>query len=384
MSLEDAPDAITSVKASSPYYRPELDVLRFVAFLMVFLHHAFPRIPSGYQKYTGDVMSNILSAIVNSFGFGLCLFFFLSAYLITTLLLKEVAASGTIHLRDFYARRILRIWPLYALGLLIMLVWALLKNDHEQLRMLVYYVTFVGNWYYLNHPWGDNPMTPLWSISVEEQFYLVLPLAMGLLKEKHLMQGGGVVAIVSLASLFWQGHEHRSVDTEIWVNTTSQMIFFASGVMLAAFTRKRYVDPSKALRITLIIVAPILFFVAAYGCEVKKLGEATTGLSIAIGYLIVMLGCITLVLSVLNISYRFSPLLIYLGKISFGLYVFHLFSMWVVEAVLNMGGHHVLPTLVKLISLPLTIALASFSYRYFEMPFLRLKKRFTYVENRPD
>jgi peptidoglycan/LPS O-acetylase OafA/YrhL len=83
------------------FYRPELDVVRLIAFLSVFLHHSAPRIEAGHKS--------IIVSVVNAAGFGLCLFFVLSAFLITTLLLREYESTGDIHLAQFYKRRALRI-----------------------------------------------------------------------------------------------------------------------------------------------------------------------------------------------------------------------------------------------------------------------------------
>ena len=95
------------------FYRPELDLLRFVAFLLVFLSH-------GLWADLSPVTLAISKAGVS----GLALFFLLSSYLITELLLREHASTGTVHLKAFYLRRVLRIWPLYLLALLMATVLA--------------------------------------------------------------------------------------------------------------------------------------------------------------------------------------------------------------------------------------------------------------------
>ena len=92
---------------SKRFYRPELDAVRFLAFMAVFLHHCLPIQPNGSWKVSFTMAC----------GFGLSVFFTLSAYLITTLLLRERAQTGTVSLPLFYKRRILRIWPLYFLAL---------------------------------------------------------------------------------------------------------------------------------------------------------------------------------------------------------------------------------------------------------------------------
>jgi len=94
------------------FYRPELDVLRFGAFFLVLVSHTLPS-PDG-----PGFKLHILRAIRYTGSLGVPIFFLLSAYLITELLLREREFTGTVHIRAFYLRRILRIWPIYFLVLL--------------------------------------------------------------------------------------------------------------------------------------------------------------------------------------------------------------------------------------------------------------------------
>src|SRR5580700_10426510 len=99
-----------SSKAIEPqkrFYRPELDLLRLLAFALIFVHHATPA--SYIRSYP------FLQRFSDACEAGLQLFFLLSAFLIAELLLREKEETGSIHLKAFYIRRILRIWPLYFL-----------------------------------------------------------------------------------------------------------------------------------------------------------------------------------------------------------------------------------------------------------------------------
>ena len=106
---EPRPAAEATKRSGSSFYRPELDVLRFLAFLGVFVFH-------------GTLVADLsffgswepwAAAVCKSGAFGVDLFFALSAYLITALLLREKESQGALDLKAFYLRRILRIWPLY-------------------------------------------------------------------------------------------------------------------------------------------------------------------------------------------------------------------------------------------------------------------------------
>lgn len=362
------------------FYRPELDVLRLCAFLMVYGHHVFPRTLGAYHDilhWCGTNGCQAFSSASNALGFGLPVFFFLSAYLIATLLLIERRRFGSINLKAFYARRVLRIWPLYYFALAIGLADALVGGRSAPLAMFAYYAVFIGNFYFYSHPWAASPMTPLWSISVEEQFYLVFPLLLSFGGASNLIGVCLAAVAASLAFLLWAGHAHLAIDTTVWTHTMSQLLFFAVGAWCAALTVERRWVVGPAVRALLIVVCVGLFFAAARFTDAKHIGDATSGVSLAAGYALVAVGCVCLLLALLDVGLKFPGPLLYLGKISFGLYVFHETSLRLVGASLPRGT----PAFF-LLGLGLTVALAALSYRYIESPFLNLRRRFTLVENR--
>src|SRR5579864_2495432 len=162
------------------FYRPELDVLRFFAFLGVFIFHAAPRSmdfynAAGYPHW----LSSLLIPTFGAGAYGVDLFFALSAYLITSLLLRERAATGALDLRGFYVRRILRIWPLYLAFVAFAAVFAaLVPGQHLPIKYVVGYSLLAGNWIYAFYGLPASFATPLWTVSIEEQFYLAWPLAL--------------------------------------------------------------------------------------------------------------------------------------------------------------------------------------------------------------
>jgi peptidoglycan/LPS O-acetylase OafA/YrhL len=156
------------------FYYPELDALRFLAFLLVFLHHTALREIKDYAAYFPAGISDALaSATCSDTG---SLYFFLSAFLITNLLAREKSKTHTLKVGAFYVRRILRIWPLYCFGIVIGIAAAIIakfsgtSDDYGNSTMLAMYLALIGNWYFARGvtAWPSNPMTPLWSISVEE------------------------------------------------------------------------------------------------------------------------------------------------------------------------------------------------------------------------
>jgi len=371
--LEDA----TVKKAQSRFYRPELDVLRLLAFTMVFLDHVLP--------YDGMFANgNWLGAFRYAGGFGVCVFFMLSSFLITDLLEREHEVTQTIQLRAFYVRRVLRIWPLYFSFLFFDFFVQQIRHTHNfPIGKLLAFLLLAGNWYVGRY---DLPLTlssPLWSISVEEQFYLVWPSF-----RKYVGRRGSIILalatlIVSYVVLARLCYVH---DRNLWPNTFVQFQFFSTGALLSFGLRGRAPRFSTSARLG--------FFVVGIGMLIASpqlfLTRAFTFSNFGPGFLLVNAGCILIFLSFLGESRmgRWGALT-YLGRISYGLYVFHWMIVGVALHAANLlvGRHLLTPPLARgvmgVVAFALTVGLASLSYRFFEAPILRFKKRFEVIRTRP-
>jgi peptidoglycan/LPS O-acetylase OafA/YrhL len=363
--------------AARSYYRPELDALRFLAFFLVFLHHVMPREPVDVVGWD-PTAARLVMSLTQSFGFGMTLFFTLSAYIMTRLLREEALATGSIRIGDFYMRRILRIWPLYALGLAIAFLLADAVDGPQGRVMVGWFSVFLGNWYFLDHAWSTNPMTPLWSISVEEQFYLVLPLLLVAVGSRGGARLGLATIAVGLAALFFQGERHLEIDTAIWTNTTTHFVAFGVGIVLAETTRGRTPVESGFGRAALVVLAFVAFFVAADLFDGKRVGPATSGLDVMIGHGLAAAGAGALIVAALDLRVAFPPWLLQLGKISFGLYVFHLLGLRLVDATVSA------PAFVRaVLGFAVTVVAARVSYSVWERPFLMWRQRFQTIASRP-
>lgn len=377
---------------SGRFYRPELDVVRFIAFLMVFLHHCLPRSPAGYYKHFPKIAADIGLAIANLTGFGLPLFFFLSALLLTELLLLERERTGRIDIGAFYLRRGLRIWPLYFLGLMLgVLYLGAMTLAHKPLEegawvMLGMYALMIGNWFYAlgRANWISTPITPLWSISIEEQFYLFWPWLIKLGGETAVRWGSLAMIVTSVIVGGWLGVSHAERDTTIWTNTFVQFEAFAFGALCVLWLRRKpdySLPPMK--RMAIFIGAFCVWFAGSWLFAPKGIGPAMGASGIVFGYAFISLGCGLVILAVWGWRI-WHPLLIRLGRISYGLYVYHLLSLKIIGEVVSKLG---LPAIFHLAgdvaAFVVTIALAELSYRFFETPFLHLKEKFAKVPSRP-
>jgi peptidoglycan/LPS O-acetylase OafA/YrhL len=366
------------------YYRPELDVLRFVAFSLVFVHHVTHRNPEGFgPKFRWAVPA---AAFANGCGFGVALFFTLSAYLICELLLREKDRSATINIRFFYIRRILRIWPLYFLGLILGCVIAIRTHHTEDLLLFGAFALMAGNWFNIFVHSTLNSMSVLWSISVEEQFYLFCPLAVKVLTRRGLYILCGVLLAASNLTLFFLGRSGADTDNAVWYNSIVQFEFFAVGILLSLVLRGKAPRLPTWIRAIMPVTAVLLWFTACYVFHAKQAGPSTGALNLMTGYAVAVVGCVLMFLGFLGISAKaLPPVLIWLGKISYGLYVYHLLAISLITDLPGSDAiHGPLGFVIRIgAKLGLTILLAAVSYHFFEARFLRLKKHFELVESRP-
>lgn len=356
----------------SRFYRPEIDLLRLIAFAMVFAHHVLPRSASLYPSFPPAV-AVACAALANAAGFGLSLFFVLSGYLISELLLREHTHTGSVRLGAFYVRRALRIWPLYFLGVAIGVIWAL-ELARSGATMFLHYLTFTGNWWFQTHSWSANPMTPLWSISIEEQFYFLFPPLLLLCGVRRLPLVGAALVSTSLVGLFAAGAAGEEVDTVIWTSTISQSIFLGTGVLLAWAGHERAVRLSIPSRALTCAGAVSLLIAAAAGTQAKYLGNATSGCSVAGGYLLVALASAMIMVAAANLPWSIPEPLLRAGQLTFGLYIFHELALTIAKLIIGR-----VPLLVPVVALMVAVLLAQVSRAVIERPAARWRRRFQVV-----
>lgn len=358
------------------FYRPELDVLRFIAFFFVFLCHA------GFRS------SGLLSAFHNAGALGVCIFFMLSSYLITELLEREHAASNSINLQAFYLRRILRIWPLYFAMLgCDFILQHFLNAGLFTVPRLVAFLLLAGNWYVAAHGFINTISLPLWSVSVEEQFYLLWPSV-----RKYLGRPASVIlsiSVIPIAYIALAALCHGPLE-RAWFSSLVQFQFFGSGALLALILKGRTLRFCLGLRIVLFLLSISILVASQYLVGFQKEAMSQIFPRAAASYILANIGSVMILVSVLGEA-RLGAMrfLVYLGKISFGLYVFHLAALHAVVIIIpylvrnKLPNFHLTAMFVFPTAFAITVLMASASYRYFESPILRYKRRFEVVRTRP-
>jgi peptidoglycan/LPS O-acetylase OafA/YrhL len=382
------------------YYRPELDVVRFLAFLLVFFDHTLPsnnHHDPRVDHLLGGFAHGFYSS-VNATRYGLSLFFTLSAFLICELLLRERNISCTVGVKQFYIRRILRIWPLYYLALALGVVFAFFTGgDSSSLISIGWFAIFMGAWHSSLYGFIANPVVPLWSISVEEQFYLFAPWVVKYFNRKLLYGFCALLIFVASAELYRLDREGVATWFRVWADSLVQFSCFAAGILLCLFLHGRAPRIAAWQRLILIFSWCVCWAAACYFLHYRFVYESNNSSSwpLIASYAFVPLGSVLLLLAFIGIDTKLLPRwAIYLGRISYGLYVYHEFVLTLVHYLhLERLNIHKIPiyTLRVILAaglelgLPfgLTILVASLSYRYFETPFLKMKKRHAVIESEP-
>ena len=352
-----------------PGYIPQFDGLRGVAILMVLIGHsgfleALPHL--GGLEYTR---------------FGVDLFFVLSGFLITGILLDAKGSEN--YFRNFYARRALRIWPLYYIILFVAFaVTPMLapsaKPEAGVWPAFVFYVQNIALVHRDTYPFG---LGATWSLAVEEQFYLTWPLLVFLLKRRALALISVSLVFVSL-SLRLAGYFHDAPSGFVHQFTLSRLDAIAFGTLAALWLRSPSCTLDRwrlrayqflALGLTGVILARVLMHRNSSIVGYTFLAIAFSGL---LGISLVSDARSSLLGRALSAGW-----LRYIGKISYGIYLLHypLFLLWahwfasqnflpvneVARNVLAFAGQMLLAVLA-----------ASLSWHLLEKPILRLKERF--------
>jgi peptidoglycan/LPS O-acetylase OafA/YrhL len=375
------------VKEPLPTYLPNLNGVRFIAALTVVFSHI--------EQYRSSMGLPNLTSVTGVFaGFGVDIFFALSGFLITYLLVLEHQKNACVHIGHFYMRRIFRIWPLYFLILAIgtgleLFAWNLSPMiapfNMEAWKYYLLFVPQIGKGFFL----GSLCVVILWSIGVEELFYLIFPWIFRGIRTKPLRYLPLIIAallILKIAGIYLLFKYGPEATSKGWISTLSMTRFenLLAG-SLVAFGALRYRALMEKVSFAFV---PILALLT--GLFVLSALKVNFYLSPSIGPILqtvvtpfLVSACVGLLLAILVFSARFATLLEhrwlnYLGKISYGLYVYHC----LVLTLMTMLPTAVAPTswpVIFICTMGFTILLAGLSYRFFEKPFLRKSAAFRHI-----
>lgn len=368
-------------------YFPALDGFRFFAFLLVFFQHT-----TFYLK--PELVNPILYKFFNNNGWiGVDIFFALSGFLVTYLFLLEREEHKVFSFKNFWIRRTLRIMPLYFLAILVGYFLApFLYNLFFNIQIpnlsktistyLPWHLVFLGNWAEAKFGWESlRGVSQLWAISVDQQFYLIWPLVLLFTKGFRSSIFASlifiVIAVLIRIYLVSVGTNHPGIYT----NTFARMDTFAFGAIIAQilFFKPAVFQKIKQLfSLPALIVISIIFIFFLYFSSLENRLAVRNGVW---GYLVIGMASGYYILYFLEersslVELFSNKVLAYLGRISYGLYIWHILSLELLFYLIKSPSMNLLiPTL----GLPLTILFAITTYHLFEQPFLNLKKKFKKV-----
>lgn len=359
---------------------PELDAIRGLAILGVLFYHGlyWNRDLSPFTP-----LQKKLVFLASSGQFGVNLFFVLSGFLITGLLMDSQERSD--YYKRFYIRRALRILPAYY-GILLVLMLTQTTTNSFFLMSLIYCSNF--------SPLFGIAMSysVLWTLSVEEHFYLIWPTAVHRLPERTLMFIlGGVILLAPVFRVICHMHaaETNFVGSNCFIYTWNSADGLAFGALLSLVIRKIRSERQRVLRVSLLFIGAGLTLTAVgYPFDIttrhSTFGEALQWAPWNLG----STGLIGVFLLVGSSPWKalVAPrILLFLGRISYGLYLYHLLVfvaydrliLWLKPAALVSLNNWESMWVRFLIAGLAAIGTSYLSRLYFEEPFLRLKNKFT-------
>ena len=342
---------LASAALSHPKYRPDIDGLRAIAVLSVVIYHAFP---------------NTLRA-----GFmGVDIFFVISGYLISSIIFENLD-RGSFSFGQFYGRRIKRIFPALTLVLLSCLVFGwfgLLGDEFKQLgKHMAAGAGFVSNFFlwqesgYFNNAAETKPLLHLWSLAIEEQFYIFWPLIVWMTwKRKTLF----LIVFIGLivASLAYNVHLVRLDPTATFFSPATRIWELLAGVLLAYMrVRPTAWQPSQRQLQIASTLGVLLLAIGFYRIDRSRPYPGTWALLPILGSFCLIFAGPTAWFNRFVLSNR---LLVWIGLISFPLYLWH----WPILSLIRIVESGAPEPYFRNIALVLSVLLAWATYYFVEKP----------------
>lgn len=338
-------------------YIKGFDTLRAFSIILVVVSHL---LPSGYEFYKTRLW------IVVSGTTGVQVFFTLSGFLITTLLLKEILKTGKINFKNFFARRFIRLLPPLILFYVLIGFFMIEGSITDTWVGFLFSVFYAYN--FVHHDYYTAELAHTWSLAVEEQFYVTWPFVLGFLKKfnKISVVTFFFLTLCVFAHLFFPELEvSKSYHTDRWfVPAAAPIIVGSYFAVLNHFYEAKWKEKMTKNYWSILLGAG-LFVYPLYSLEVLlKLAPIVQSVGVSIVLLWLFYNQESRITRIID-----NRLFRYLGQISYGVYVYQGFFLRT-----GPGGELVIQHYPLNILLVLTLAILS--YEFYEKPILKLKRRF--------
>jgi len=353
-----------------PKYFKGLNGIRAIASILVVIWHIdqyaylFSITPFGFHK--NGMAGNAVD-----------MFFVLSGFLITYLLLTEKEKTKTIDFKKFYLRRIYRIWPIYYLSILITLILIYFKivpgNDSIGSSFLLYFFLLANIAYILKITIPS--ITPLWSVGVEEQFYLIWPFIVK--KTTNYMK-----VFISLIFIY------LIIKTIVYITLTPGSTIFKIieitridimflGAIGAFLVYSNHILLKLIFRMEVQIIAWLVLLISILYQPIHLISFLDKEIN-SIFYFIIILNISSNPNSIVNMENKFMN---FIGKISYGIYVYHMIVIYILSFIILQFDLHMNFITMLLTVLFYTILTAWISYNIIEKPFLKIKGKYSVVKS---
>lgn len=355
-------------------YLPSIDSLRALAVLAVIIYHVDVNyLPGGFL--------------------GVDLFFVLSGYLISSLIIKEFRKTGTVNLYNFYIRRARRLLPavyfMITIGLVVMVLFneVLLRKSH--LDAIFGYI-YSSNWWYIFHKLdyfdsfgAQSPFKHLWSLAIEEQFYMIFPLLFLLVNSKKKSKDGtyklnknflyvvlGLILVSLIAHILLFDINNIS---RIYFGTDTRAFSLLVGVVGAILYPMERLHSKVTPQQNMIYSVVSLASIATLITVMVYTSEYNTWLYRGGFLLVAILGLIVIISSgkqhtLMSKLLSFKPI-VFIGKISYSLYLWHFPILVLTTPVSEIGNPNIFFVILRIV---LTFAVAIVSYVFVETPIRKL------------
>jgi peptidoglycan/LPS O-acetylase OafA/YrhL len=354
----------TKTRGKRLRYMPGLDGLRAIAVIGIIIYHL------NKQWLTGGFL-------------GVDTFFVISGYLITSLLLKEYEETGIINLKNFWLRRLKRLVPAVLALLLVVGIATLLFKSEDIVRVkhdIIAAIFYVSNWWYIAkdvnyfEQFSFMPLKHLWSLAIEEQFYLFFPvvlitLLLTIKKYRNITLIFWIISLLSLMLMIVISQPHLN-HSRVYFGTDTRLQTLLLGVILAFLWPpfKLKAEPPKVLlrAIDGVGFIGLAFLILLFFTVQDESDWIYDG-----GFYIISTMTLLIIASVVHPSTLVSkllgnPLFVYIGKRSYSLYLWHFPIISFVHSHFIAGQ---IPFYVYIVDIILTVLCAEASYRYIETQF---------------
>ncbi len=367
---------------SKKIYFQHLDVIRFIAAFIVGLAHTYEAKVGWFGEISlikNSFLGNYINQFIRNLGIGVDVFFLLSGFLITYILLEEKKQYGNINIGKFILRRTLRIWPLYYFLIIIapfLVEWLQSTPEPNYLANAL----FLGNFNLIQTKLWVFPFAHFWSICVEEHFYLFWPFLIAFIPRKYLLS---FFTILLLGSIFFRMYVFSNTSEPwfaLYLHTLSRIDVLVIGAIGAwYYSQKPFVFVLKRsyrwALFLLLIVALSIEGVSAWDSMFSAMFKKYFYISI---------------IAILLLDYNFNPyfkhllkpksIIHYFGKVSYGIYMYgNMLNLFVVKKVMWVYKMD-RAWIFFLITIFLSLLIPIISYEVLEKPFLRIAKRFRRVQ----